>query len=964
MVQNTFESEHDETAALRQRVAELEQEQRRYRALIEEQTSFICRFRSDGELLFVNETMCHFFNRSCQDLVGSSVLSLFPEENKDELQWFFSTFHPTHAGATLEHRMLNAEGEECWQQWSYHAFFDDSDHLVEIQAVAHDITERIRAGEAYHVLVSNSLQGLFIFQDGRVVFVNPAVAGITYYPPEETLTWTSEEIVAYMVHPDDSEMVRAYYRDLGQGRDVSPHYEHRFIRKDGAVRWLEVFVVPTRYRGKPALQIALLDITERKQTEEDLRRARDKLEQRVAERTTELEDTTARLRAELVRREQVERALRESEARYRALFLKNKAVKLLIDPDNGAIVEANPAASDFYGYPLEKLLTMNVTDLNTAPFEQVQIEMERAKKELCAYFVFSHRLASGDIRAVEIFSGPVEVEGRYLLYSIVHDITDQKEAQHALRKSEEQFRAFFEQAPLGIGVARNGIILMVNRTYRRMFGYGEQDTIAGMPITDFIAPEERDYLRKRVRQRLQGDELDPQFEMTGLRRDGSSFLTLCDVAMIQLSDGEPASVAFFTDITEIKRAKEALRQARDELEQRVEDRTVELSVTNAELAQAVQAKDEFLAAMSHELRTPLNAILGLSESLQEGVYGPLAEKQLMSLQTIERSGTHLLSLINDILDLSKIEAGKLDLNIGAVDVAATVQSSLQFVKQQASKKQIDLSVTVDESLRTIQADELRLKQIFVNLLTNAVKFTPERGRVEVEVRADWSTRVAHVAVRDNGIGIAPEQLNRLFKPFVQLDSKLSRQHSGTGLGLSLVARLADKHGGSVGVESEPGKGSCFVVSLPIDGTRGHALDAEEGDDLAGAPAESPLILLADDNESTIQLLTDYLMIKGYRVVVAHNGIEAIERLHQERPALILMDIQMPRMDGMEAIRQVRADSRLARLPIIALTALAMQGDRERCLEAGANDYMSKPVSLRELIGTIEAHLHKGQTAAQ
>jgi CheY-like chemotaxis protein len=266
----------------------------------------------------------------------------------------------------------------------------------------------------------------------------------------------------------------------------------------------------------------------------------------------------------------------------------------------------------------------------------------------------------------------------------------------------------------------------------------------------------------------------------------------------------------------------------------------------------------------------------------------------------------------------------------------------------------------------IQGDARRLKQILVNLLSNAVKFTPEGGQVGLEVMGDLESEVLHFIVWDTGIGIPPHYLSRLFRPFVQIDSSLARQYEGSGLGLALVYRLAELHRGSISVESEVDQGSRFTVSLPWQRGGAPVTPAEAVE--AGSevvpfhPAleaeltSQPLILLAEDNEATLEVLTDYLIDQGYRLAVARTGLEAIARAREERPALILMDVQMPGLDGLEAMRYLRAEADFAQIPIIALTALTMPGDRERCLAAGANDYLSKPVSLKHLVSTIEMHL--------
>jgi PAS domain S-box-containing protein len=425
---------------------------------------------------------------------------------------------------------------------------------------------------------------------------------------------------------------------------------------------------------------------------------------------------------------------------------------------------------------------------------------------------------------------------------------------------------------------------------------------------------------------------------------------------------------------ELQAANAELANKRGLLAQRVQERTAELSAANAELARAARLKDEFLANMSHELRTPLNAILGMSEILRMNVYGMLNEKQLNALNHIEEGGRHLLGLINDILDLSKIEAGKLELIVGPISVKNICQSSLRFIQQMAQKKRIKLFSTIDHTIEVIEADERRLKQILVNLLSNAVKFTPEEGQIGLELESDEARNVVHFTVWDTGIGIAEEEMARLFKPFVQIDSRLSRQYEGTGLGLSLVSRLVEMHGGGILVKSEVGRGSRFTISLPWqqtarqrredDPSRTPGPIADQTQAIAPPPLppdRQSLILLVEDNEVNIITTRDFLRLKGYRVIVARNGLEAIEQTREERPDLILMDIQMPRMDGLEATRRIRADAELASIPIIALTAMAMPGDRERCLKAGVSDYLSKPISLDQLLETIEAQLQGMRT---
>ena len=409
-----------------------------------------------------------------------------------------------------------------------------------------------------------------------------------------------------------------------------------------------------------------------------------------------------------------------------------------------------------------------------------------------------------------------------------------------------------------------------------------------------------------------------------------------------------------------KQVEVSLQTERNALAERTDD----LSKAIAKLARAARLKDEFLANMSHELRSPLNAILGISEIFQEQGYDPLNNKQRKFMRTLGDSGRHLLALITDILDLAKIEADKITLQIDTVSVNEVCQMSLSMIKEMAYKKQIQIATTLDYAVDTIQADVRRLKQIIINLLNNAIKFTPKGGSIKLVVNSDAEHGVVDFTVQDTGIGIAEKNLKHLFEPFVQLDGSLNRAQEGTGLGLSLVYRFTEMHGGSVSVESEVGQGSCFTVSLPWQPKNLEKLPSTEELQMESEPKQAPVecrhpaavILLVDDQDTAVEVLHDYLTMRGYQVIVGRDGVEGVEQTRAKHPDLILMDIQMPVMNGLDAIQKIRADTDIAAIPIIALTALAMPGDKEHCLEAGANDYLSKPVNMKKLVNTIDGIL--------
>jgi len=544
-----------------------------------------------------------------------------------------------------------------------------------------------------------------------------------------------------------------------------------------------------------------------------------------------------------------------------------------------------------------------------------------------------------------------------LIPAIERELRD-AETRRSRHEAELRYKLLVEQLPIIVYV--NPIDQIENTTYvspqiQTILGYMPEEWLADPEFWQKrIHPDDREAVLTNIeRSDLTGKSFDMEYRM--LARDGRVVWFQDQTVLVRDDKGQPLYwQGLKIDITKRKQAEDEIRKLNAELEQRVEERTKELE-------RALRAKDEFLANMSHELRTPLNAILGLSESLIELAAGPLNEKQHRYIGMISESGNHLLSLINDILDLAKIEAGQIVLNINEVELKQVCQASLRMINELAHKKNQQVTLEINDGIGSIWADERRLKQVLVNLLSNAVKFTPENGKLGLEAQADREEKRIMITVWDHGIGISESDLTRLFRPFVQLDSGLAREAPGTGLGLALVAQMVRLHGGSVAVESQPGEGSRFTVILPWEPAL--ATDAmlrmkSTGKFRAIRPdaKDRPIILLVEDTKEVTMMIMDYLEVAGYQVITASDGPTGIEQAKRAHPALILMDIQLPGMDGLEVTRRLRADPDFRTIPIIALTALAMRGDRERCLAAGATDYLAKPVSLKKLVQIIEEYL--------
>ncbi|HKI54479.1 MAG TPA: ATP-binding protein [Anaerolineales bacterium] len=663
-----------------------------------------------------------------------------------------------------------------------------------------------------------------------------------------------------------------------------------------------------------------------------------------------LEDITQRKQAE-IERGLAERELIENEARYRQAIAAASAIPYSLDYATNQYLFLGEGIFELTGYPvneftpllLESLIKESIMQGDYAGTPMLEAVRQVRNGEGGLLWNCEHRFITRSGEERWLSDASIQILGEDGLpkgsVGIFQDITDRKQAEERIM----DLARFPEENPYPVlRASRNGRIIYANPGSYTLLQEWKCEVGGDLPLIwkDLIAKLVETDSKETVE--VHCGELIYAITLTPMRDRG--YVNL-----------------YGRDITERERAEKQLRGLNTQLENRVAERTLELNQTNAELEHANRAKDEFLAIMSHELRTPLNSILGLSESLLEQRSESLSERQQKFMQIIESNGHHLLTLINDILDLSKIEAGKFDYYPESIEVNGLCRSGLSFVKEQAIRKSITLTYEEDKTVSSIYADPRRLKQILVNLLTNAVKFTPEHGKVTLQVKANAKDDLIQFSITDSGIGIAREDLKRLFRPFIQVDSKLNRQFEGTGLGLALVQKLADLHGGSVYVESEVGVGSCFTISIPWgkeimaqqeNARLGGGLPARIISEALEKTSLSGVVLLAEDNMANTLTVGEYLESHGYEVVNAHDGLEAVQMAEKTKPDIILMDIQMPVMDGLEAIHRLRAIPRFASTPIIALTALAMPGDRERCIEAGANEYMSKPVSLRQLAGII------------
>ncbi|MGQ0602888.1 MAG: GAF domain-containing protein, partial [Anaerolineales bacterium] len=557
----------------------------------------------------------------------------------------------------------------------------------------------------------------------------------------------------------------------------------------------------------------------------------------------------------------------------------------------------------------------------------------------------SREFTASQIQLVEALTAQaaVSLENARLFKETQTALVERQRAEEALRERETRLRILFENSPDAIFVeAYDGAILDVNPAACQLHGM-TRDVLVGKKVFELIPHEKRELARRGFARMVSGQIKDA--EIVNLNHRGERIPVGIRVNHILYGE-RPALLLHVRDITDRKQIEAELRQARDQAEA------------------ASRAKSEFLATMSHEIRTPMNAVIGMTGLLLDT---SLNFEQRDFADTIRASGNALLAIINDILDFSKVEAGKIELEHEPFNLRDCLDLSLEMVANEADRKRLTLQAQVEPELpRTFRGDINRLRQIVVNLLNNAIKFT-DQGEVTLTVEGVLETETAwrlHFAVRDTGIGIPPDRMERLFKSFSQVDASTTRRYGGTGLGLAISQRLAEMMRGEMWAESEgvPGQGSAFHFDVVLE-------VAGPSDDAATLPTARPVeetrfdpqmaeriplrILLAEDNATNQKLTLGILARLGYRADAVANGLEAIHSLERQPYDLVLMDMQMPEMDGLEATRRIRAQLPADRQPrIVAMTANAVQGDREACLLAGMNDYVTKPIRLKELVAVL------------
>jgi len=730
---------------------------------------------------------------------------------------------------------------------------------------------------------------------------------------EKTLGFTIKELMAKpyveLIHPDDRQATTAEATRL-QNPEVTFAFENRYLCKDGSYKWLSWNAVSTP--EQKIIYAVARDVTERKLAEE---------------------------------------ALRESQERLRLLVNGVKDYGIFMLDPTGHVASWNPGAERIEGYRAHEIIGRHFScfyppeDVKAGKPEsalQTAISVGRYEEEGWRVRKDGSRFWA-NVLLTALTDGTGKLRG---LSKITRDITEHRRAEERLQESEERHRKLFDNNPHPTWVFDRETLrfLAVNEAAVRKYGYSKNEFQA-MTLKDIRPPEDVPALLETVKALGEGNESSGAWRHR--LKDGTIIDTENTSYALTFS-GRAARAVVAVDVTQRKRDEAEKREFMDSLA----TTNQELGLRNREVERATQMKSKFLASMSHELRTPLNAIVGFSDLLAEGTSGALNPKQKRFVDHIKQGSAHLLQLINDILDLSKIEAGQLDMHTEEFSVQDALPEVLSTIHPLAMAKNIQLEQKL-ESKSLVKADRVRFKQILYNLLSNAVKFTPKGGQICIDCIDDWD--FVRVSVTDTGTGVRPEDQEVIFDEFRQGEGNADGVHEGTGLGLAITRRLVEQQGGRITLESEFGKGSCFTFSLPAVEARAEVPAGEEPTKASVTTVSgrlTPLVLIVDDEVPARELLSSYLEPE-YRVAMAGSGVEAIKEAQRLRPDAITLDVMMPGSDGFETLVALRKNPATADIPVIILSIV---DQKQVGFALGAADYLIKPVRKPILLEAIHRHV--------
>ncbi|MDP2828971.1 MAG: PAS domain S-box protein [Sulfuricellaceae bacterium] len=873
-----------------------------------------------GNITYANDRFCQISQYSRNELMGENHRILKSGEHSEG---FFRDMWRTVANGKVWHGQIKnraKDGSYYWLSATVVPFMDANGKPYEYISIRSDITAlkqmeaQLNASHYFLKSLTDALgEGIYALDsEGKCTFLNQEA--------ERLLGWRRDELIGRYLHDTihfqtmDGHPVPAKdcptHKAVMHGQTFHSESD-AFTRKDGQIFPISVVSVPLTKDGEIIGSVAAF------------------------------KDISQRL--------QEQKFLLESEKKFRSVVESLSEVVFQTDWQ-GLWTYLNPVWEEITGHAVEKCLGTNMLnyihpDDAQKNFESFMPLIER-RVDSCRYEVrFSTR--DGSYCWLEVFARLVLDEQNQIVGTtgVLNDVTERRLAEDRLRDELQFSQQLLEVIPYPIFVKDvEGRYLGFNKAFETFWGI-DRNEWAGKTVHDLLIGSLAEKHQLADNQVFHtGATLS--YEAPVQAGDRLIHETVYQKTPFRRSDGSIAGlIGIISDVTEAKRSAAELEKARDAAEA------------------ANRAKSDFLANMSHEIRTPMNGIIGMTDMTLDT---ELTATQREYLGLVKTSAHSLLTIINDILDFSKIEAGKLEIESIPFDLGIILDEITRTLSLRATEKGVSLSCTTNQALTTqLEGDPVRLRQILLNLVGNAIKFT---AHGEIEIRADSDSPhedviPVHISVRDTGIGIPEDKIEGIFSAFSQADSSITRKFGGTGLGLSITRQLVAMMGGQLWVESQPGVGSTFHFTARFKAARERLeTNADPGEQAPATPVGLN-ILLAEDNPINQKLAVTLLSKAGHQVSVANNGLEAIEQIRNTNFDLVLMDMQMPEMGGIEATLLIREHETIlgGHVPIIALTANAMQGDQERCLSAGMDAYLSKPIQKEELFRLIARTMDSGST---
>ncbi len=969
----------------KQMVEAVRQSEEKYRTILDNIEDAYAEVDLKGHITFFNDAFCRIHGGTPEQLMGKRSIDLLDEEKSrvsEILQIYNNVYVTGESVKEVSYRIKALDGTQKHLEASISLIRDKNNQPTGFRGVLRDVTERrkiddvIRQSEERYRTIIETIQDGYLELDlnNTYTFVNDVVCQHLGYSREELVGMKGSDFQ----DEENLQKARKVFLELYKTGKPVKSVELQVNRKDGTKGDYELSISLMRDASGKAVGYRSIsrDITERKRAEKYKEMGRD-----VLSILNEQEDFPEAIRriVDVLRSKTTFDAvgirLRQGEdfpyAAQMGLpeeFLRTENTLLERDSDQKICRKQNgrPELACLCGMVIEGGIHSQYANLtpggsfwinDASCIGRTPAEESRAgrTRNLC----FRHGFTSvalvpirskdeivGLVQFYDRCKGSFSLETVELLEGIVSHIGAaymRKKVEDALRENEQKYRDLFENANEAIFVLQDGKMVFFNPMTLTFLGYAEQE-VPDLRLSDFVHPDEREMIIDRHRRRLLGESVITRYPFRVINKTGELRWVELNAVLIKW-EGRPATLNFLMDITERKKVEETLIQSNRELEETTR-RANEMAV-QAQMASI--AKSEFLANMSHEIRTPMNGVIGMTGLLLDT---PLNEEQRRYAEIVRASGESLLGLINNILDFSKIEANKMDLEILDFDALSLLEDFASAMSIQAHEKGLELLCSVDLDVPTLlRGDPGRLRQILTNLVGNAVKFT-HRGEVAIRVSLlDESEKFAclRFTVRDTGIGIPQSKIGMLFDKFTQVDASTTRQYGGTGLGLVISRQLARLLGGDAGVESEEGKGSEFWFTARF----GKQADAARMTGIEPSNLKDVRILIVDDNATNREILTTYASSWGMRPSEVAGGPDAIAALVQafdknDSFRIVVIDMQMPGMDGETVGRLIKADERLASVRMVLLTSLGMRGDARRLQEIGFEAYVTKPARRQEL----------------